>query len=143
MLVLGGDLVVHDLDDVADGDDADELPFADHRDLGDPPLAHLAHDSLTSSWMSQVIGSGVMTWEMLQPAEALAAVVDDPQNVALGEDADQPALVVDDRQRPDVVLHELGDRFVDRRLRGRSRRRDCPWYAGRSRTSMVHLSRAK
>ena len=93
--------------------------------------------SLTSSWMSQVIGSGVMTCGHAQPAEAVAAVVDEPQDVALGEDADQLALVVDDGQRADVVLDELGDRLVDRRL-GVDRDDAIALGLRTSRTSMVH-----
>ena len=72
--------------------------LADHRDLGDPPLAHLAHDVVDV--VVDVAGDRVGGHDLgdPQPAEALAAVVDQPQDVALGEDADQPTLLIHDRQ---------------------------------------------
>ena len=133
MLILGMKLVVHDLDDVSDRDDAHELRIGQDRDLGDMALAHLAHHvvdviverSRSSGLAGHYLGDP-------QPAKAFAAVVNDAQDVALAEDPHQAAgLVVNHRERTDVVLNELGDGFADSRL-GIDRNDACrPWPEGR------------
>src|SRR3954466_13179690 len=98
MLVLGGNLVVHDLDDVAHRDDAHQLARFQNRNLGDPALAHLAHDLVDVVKNIASDGIGGHHLGNANPAKPVAAVVNDPQDVALGEDANQPAVVVDDRK---------------------------------------------
>src|SRR3954454_6436464 len=96
MLVFSGDLVVHDLDHVAHRDDADQFVILQNRDLGNPAFAHLAHDLVDV--VKNVAGDRIGSHHLgnADPAEPLTTVVNDPQNIAFGEDANQPALVVDD-----------------------------------------------
>src|SRR3954453_22689638 len=95
MLVFGGDLVVHDLDHVAHRDDADQLPFLQNRDLGDPALAHLAHDLVDV--VQDIASDGIGSHHLgnADPAKPFTAVVNNPQNIAFSEDANQPALLVE------------------------------------------------
>src|SRR5271157_1232449 len=117
MNVLGRAFLVHDLDDVADRDDADQCTGLDHGDLGDPPFAHLAHDVIDI--VEDIAGDGTRGHDLgdSHPAEPLAPIVDDPQDIPLREDSDQPTIMINYRQRSDVILHEPGDRFVYGRFR--------------------------
>src|SRR5262249_161716 len=116
VLILVAELLVQRLDDVADRDDADQLVAGGDGHLGDPPAAHLAHDFLdvvVDAAGDRVAGHHVAD---RHPTEALAALVDNPQHVPLAEDPDELPVVVDHRQRADVVLDQLGDRLADGRL---------------------------
>src|SRR5208283_558576 len=117
MKVLGCDLLVHDLDDVADRDDADQSTGMEHGNLGDPPFAHLAHDVVDI--VEDIAGDGITGHDLgdPHPAESLAPIVDDPKDIPLREDSDQPTIMINYRQRSDVILHEPGDRFVYGRFR--------------------------
>src|SRR5271157_4326331 len=117
MKVLGCDLLVHDLDDVADRDDADQSTRMDHGNLGDPPVAHRAHNVVDI--VEDIAGAGITGHDFgdSHPAESLAPIVDNPQDIPLREDSDQPTIMINYRQRSDVILHEPGDRFVYSRFR--------------------------
>ena len=92
----------------------DERRAAEHGDLGDPPVAHLAHDVVDV--VVDVAGDGVARHDLvdLESLVALAPVVDLAQGVALAEDPHEGAVVIDHGERPDVVLDQPGDRLGDR-----------------------------
>ena len=88
MKVLGCDLVVHDFDDVADRDYADQLTAVDHGNLGNPPFAHRAHDIIDI--IDDIAGDGIRGHDLgdSHPAESLTPIVEDPKDIPLREDSD-------------------------------------------------------
>jgi hypothetical protein len=116
MPVLVMNLIVKYLDDVADGDDPDKLPAAQDGHLGDVAIGHLAHDRV--DFILEMARHGVFRHNLREakPAEAFPSIVDEAQDVAFAEDADQPATVVHDGQRTDVVLDELGNGLAHGRI---------------------------
>ncbi len=116
MLVLGMNLIVKNLDDVADRDDSHELRITHDGDLGDVAFAHLAHDF--ADVVIEVAGDGVAGHQFgdAQAAKAFATGVNHAHDVSFAEHPDQMATVVDNRQRADVVLDELGDGFTHGRI---------------------------
>lgn len=115
-MVLGRDLLIHDLDDVAHGDDTHERTVMNHGNLGDPPLAHLAHDVIDV--IDDIAGDRIRSHHVRDPhsTEVFTSIMNDPEDVALGEDSHHPAIVIDDGQRSDIVLHQPGNRFMNRRF---------------------------
>ena len=116
MLVLGVDLIVKGLDHVADRDDADELRAGRDRDLGDMPVAHLAHH--VGHIVVEVAGHRVASHHFAhpEPAEPLASVMDDPEHVAFAEDPVQVTAGVDDGEGTNVVLNEFRNGLADGRV---------------------------
>ncbi len=81
-----------DLDDVSDRDHADELLVAQDGNLRDMPLAHLAHHVVDVVFERARDGAGGHHLGDPQPAEPFTPVVNQAQDVALAEDADQPSV---------------------------------------------------
>ena len=116
MLVLGMNLIVKNLDDVANGDDSHEFRIARHGNLGDVAFTHLTHD--IADVIIEVAGDGVAGHQFgdAQTAKAFATAMDDAHNVSFADHSDEVTRLVDHRQRADVVLDELGDGFTDSRI---------------------------
>ena len=108
--------IVKNLDDISDRDDSHELRIGEDGDLGDVPFAHLSHD--IADVVIEVASHGVAGHQIgdAQAATALAAAMNYAHDVAFAEHPDQMATVVDDRQRADVVLNQLGNGFSDSRI---------------------------
>ena len=116
MPVLVVHFVVEDLDDVSHGDHAHELSAAQDWYLGDMAIRHLAHDRV--DLVFQKARHRVFRHDLgdAQPGETFSPAMDETQDIALAEDSDEPAVVLDDGQRTDVVLNKLGDRLAHGRI---------------------------
>jgi hypothetical protein len=109
VLVFGLDLVVEELDDVSDGDDADELVVALDGELADLVAGHLAHDFMDV--VVEVAGNGVASHHLMNLAvmEPLTVAIESSEHVTLSEDAHESALAIDDRERADIALNQALD----------------------------------
>src|SRR6266566_358330 len=94
--------------DIADRDDAGQLSCGEHRHVPDSQLGHGGADVVdrdvrpaTDDGRRHQVGDR-------RREDVLAPLVELPDDVALGDDADD-AVVVDDDQRADIVLCQPGE----------------------------------